>query len=36
MILGNGYARHHAAISIDLLRRNPVLMKIFQSRYTDQ
>lgn len=36
MILGNGYARHHAAISIDLLRRNPVLMKIFQERYTDQ
>lgn len=35
MILGNGYARHHAAISLDLLRRNPVLMKIFQERYTD-
>lgn len=35
MILGNGYARHHAAISIDLLRRNPVLMKLFQERYTD-
>ena len=36
MILGNGYARHHAAISIDLLRRNPVLMKLFKERYTDQ
>jgi len=33
MILGNGYARDHAAISIDLLRRNPVLMKLFQERY---
>lgn len=33
MILGNGYAHGHAAISIDLLRRNPVLMKIFQERY---
>lgn len=36
MILGNGYARHHAAISLDLLRRNPVLMKLFQERYTDK
>ncbi len=36
MILGNGYARHHAAISLDLLRRNPILMKIFQERYTDR
>ncbi|MBW6514899.1 MAG: zinc-binding dehydrogenase [Candidatus Syntrophosphaera sp.] len=35
MILGNGYAHHHAAISIDLLRRNPVLMKLFKERYTD-
>ncbi|HOA28975.1 MAG TPA: L-erythro-3,5-diaminohexanoate dehydrogenase, partial [Candidatus Cloacimonadota bacterium] len=35
MILGNGYAAHHAAISIDLLRRNPVLMKLFKERYTD-
>lgn len=35
MILGNGYARHHAATSIDLLRRNPVLMKLFKERYTD-
>ncbi|HOC94404.1 MAG TPA: zinc-binding dehydrogenase [Candidatus Cloacimonadota bacterium] len=36
MILGNGYARSHAAISLDLLRRNPVLMKLFQERYTDR
>jgi L-erythro-3,5-diaminohexanoate dehydrogenase len=35
MILGNGYAHHHAAISIDLLRRNPVLMRLFKERYTD-
>lgn len=35
MILGNGYAHHHALVSIDLLRRNPVLMKIFKERYTD-
>lgn len=35
MILGNGYARHHALISLDLLRRNPVLMKLFKERYTD-
>lgn len=33
MILGNGYARDHAIISLDLLRRNPVLMKIFKERY---
>jgi L-erythro-3,5-diaminohexanoate dehydrogenase len=35
MLLGNGYAHHHALISIDLLRRNPVLMKIFKERYVD-
>jgi len=35
MILGNGYAHNHAIISIDLLRRNPTLMKIFKERYTD-
>ncbi len=35
MILGNGYAHHHAKISLDLLRRNPTLMKIFLERYTD-
>ena len=33
MILGNGYAHGHAMISLDLLRRNPTLMKIFQERY---
>ncbi len=35
MVLGNGYAHNHAAISLDLLRRNPVLMQIFKQRYTD-
>jgi L-erythro-3,5-diaminohexanoate dehydrogenase len=33
MILGNGYAHGHAAISIDLLRRNKILMQIFKERY---
>lgn len=35
MILGNGYAHNHALISIDLLKRNPFLMKLFKERYTD-
>ena len=35
MILGNGYAHNHAMISLDLLRRNPTLMKLFLERYTD-
>lgn len=35
MILGNGYAHDHAIISLDLLRRNPTLMKIFIERYID-
>ncbi|MDP8231479.1 MAG: L-erythro-3,5-diaminohexanoate dehydrogenase [Candidatus Zophobacter franzmannii] len=35
MILGNGYAHNHAAISLDLLKRNPVLMQLFKDRYTD-
>ena len=33
MILGNGYAHDHAMISIDLLRRNAILMKLFEERY---
>jgi L-erythro-3,5-diaminohexanoate dehydrogenase len=33
MIVGNGYAENHAQISLDLLRRNPVLMKLFRERY---
>lgn len=35
MILGNGYAHGHAAISLDLLRRHSILMEIFKERYTD-
>jgi len=35
MILGNGYAHNHALISLDLLKRNPFLMKLFKERYTD-
>ncbi len=35
MILGNGYAHDHARISLNLLRRNPVLMRIFKERYCD-
>lgn len=34
MILGNGYAHGHALISLDLLRRNPILMKLFVERYS--
>ena len=33
MILGNGYAKDHALISIDLLRRNAILREIFEERY---
>jgi len=36
MILGNGYAHNHALISLDLMRRNPVLMRIFQERYLNE
>ncbi|MFO8145584.1 MAG: L-erythro-3,5-diaminohexanoate dehydrogenase [Candidatus Syntrophosphaera sp.] len=36
MILGNGYAHHHAEISLDLLRRKPILMRLFKERYTDK
>ncbi|MBW6515843.1 MAG: zinc-binding dehydrogenase [Candidatus Cloacimonetes bacterium] len=35
MILGNGYAHNHAKMSLDLLNRNPVLMRIFKERYCD-
>ena len=33
MMIGNGYAHHHSEIALDLLRRNPVLMRIFKERY---
>ncbi|HPA25138.1 MAG TPA: zinc-binding dehydrogenase, partial [Candidatus Cloacimonas sp.] len=35
MMIGNGYAHHHSEIALDLLRRNPVLMRIFKERYAD-
>ncbi|MDD3606269.1 MAG: zinc-binding dehydrogenase [Candidatus Cloacimonas acidaminovorans] len=35
MMIGNGYAHHHSEIALDLLRRNPVLMKIFKERYAE-
>lgn len=34
MILGNGYAHNHAEFSLNLLRRNRVLRKIFEERYS--
>jgi len=33
MILGNGYAHGHAKTSLDLLKRNETLMRIFRERY---
>lgn len=34
MILGNGYAHNHAEFSLNLLRRNDTLRKIFTERYS--
>ena len=34
MIIGNGYTRDHAAISLNIMRENPVLRKIFEDLYT--
>ncbi len=31
MMIGNGYAHHHSEIALDLLRRNPVLMKFLKN-----
>lgn len=36
MMIGNGYAHHHSEIALDLLRRNPVLMRIFKERYGEK
>ena len=36
MMIGNGYAHHHSEIALDLLRRNPVLMRIFKDRYGEK
>ncbi len=34
MIIGNGYAHKHAQISLDVVRRNPVLREIFEEKYS--
>ena len=33
MIVGNGYTKDHAEITLELLRESPVLRKIFEERY---
>jgi len=33
MIIGNGYARGHAGLALDLIRENPVLYRIFERLY---
>ncbi len=33
MIIGNGYTKHHAQITLDLLRENPKLKAYFESKY---
>ena len=33
MIIGNGYTRDHAEISLNIMRENPVLRKIFEELY---
>jgi len=34
MIIGNGYTRDHAAISLNIMRESPRLRKIFEEMYT--
>lgn len=34
MIIGNGYTRDHAEISLHIMRENPTLRKIFEDLYT--
>lgn len=34
MIVGNGYTRDHAAISLNIMRESPILRKIFEDLYT--
>ena len=33
MIIGNGYTKNHARITLDLLKESPVLRKIFEEKY---
>ncbi len=34
MIIGNGYTKNHAQITLDLLRESETLRKIFEEKYT--
>ena len=34
MLLGNGYCKDHADISLDLVRKHPVLRQIFEERFS--
>ena len=34
MIVGNGYTKGHAAISLNVMRESPVLRRIFEELYT--
>ncbi len=34
MVVGNGYTKDHAAISLNIMRESPVLRKIFEDLYT--
>jgi len=34
MIIGNGYTKHHAAISLNCVRESPILMEIFKETYS--
>ena len=33
MLIGNGYSRGHAEITLELLRESPALRKIFEERF---
>jgi L-erythro-3,5-diaminohexanoate dehydrogenase len=33
MIIGNGYTKHHAEISLNCVRESPILMEIFKETY---
>ena len=33
MIIGNGYTKNHAHIALQIIRENPQLREIFESRY---
>ena len=34
MIIGNGYTKGHAAISLNIMHESPILRKIFEELYT--